>query len=212
MLPSWGSASSASSSIQRVWQSAEYPTTHGRILDLRGLLATAREQAEGSIQGSHFTVAFLPYDQLATRYPYQMVLPQARLEQILERRLLDLGGDLRRGWSLNGIEQHENSIAVRRHSRRAMWSHAMAGIAAFASCSVSPSPVQNRPNTSRWPTYGSVLAQSSCRRSRRSLGRRDRCAACGAQTPMARARICSHTARSVNSACFTTTNGQHVTT
>jgi 2-polyprenyl-6-methoxyphenol hydroxylase-like FAD-dependent oxidoreductase len=82
------------------------------ILDLRGLLATAREQAEGSIQGSHFTVAFLPYDQLATRYPYQMVLPQARLEQILERRLLDLGGDLRRGWNLNGIEQHENTITV----------------------------------------------------------------------------------------------------
>ena len=82
------------------------------ILDLRGLLADPQVKAEGGIQGSHFTVAFVPYGPLDTRYPYQMVLPQARLEEIVERRLLELGGDVRRGWSLDGIEQHENTVTL----------------------------------------------------------------------------------------------------
>ncbi|MEV5716847.1 FAD-dependent monooxygenase [Amycolatopsis mediterranei] len=82
------------------------------ILDLRGLLADAREKAEGAIPGSHYTVAYLPYGPLDTRYPYQMVLPQAELEEILERRFLDLGGDLRRGWNLTDIRQDEDSVTV----------------------------------------------------------------------------------------------------
>lgn len=82
------------------------------VLDLRGLLTVAQDQAEGRIPGSHFTVAFLPYGSLDTRYPYQLVLPQAQLEQILERRLLELGGDLRRGWNLEDLQQHEDSVTL----------------------------------------------------------------------------------------------------
>jgi 2-polyprenyl-6-methoxyphenol hydroxylase-like FAD-dependent oxidoreductase len=83
------------------------------ILDLRGLLDPAREKAEGGIQGSHFTVAFLPYGPLDTRYPYQVVLPQARLEEVLERRFLELGGELRRSWTLEDLRQDEDSVALR---------------------------------------------------------------------------------------------------
>lgn len=78
------------------------------ILDLRGLLPAARERAEGGIPGSHFTVAFLPYGSLDTNHPHQMVLPQAELEDILERRFLELGGDLRRGWNVEGLEQYQD--------------------------------------------------------------------------------------------------------
>lgn len=82
------------------------------VLDLRGLLAVAQERAEGGIPGSHFTVGFLPYGSLDTRYPYQVVLPQAQLEQILERRLLELGGELRRGWRLEGLQQYEDVVTL----------------------------------------------------------------------------------------------------
>jgi 2-polyprenyl-6-methoxyphenol hydroxylase-like FAD-dependent oxidoreductase len=81
-------------------------------LELRGLLDVARGKAEGSIQGSHFTVAYLQYGPLDTRYPYQVVLPQARLEEVLERRFLELGGDLRRSWNLEGLEQHEDRVTL----------------------------------------------------------------------------------------------------
>jgi 2-polyprenyl-6-methoxyphenol hydroxylase-like FAD-dependent oxidoreductase len=82
------------------------------ILDLRGLFGVARERAEGGIPGSHFTVAYLPYGSLDTSHPYQMVLPQAQLEEILERRFLELGGDLRRGWHLEGIQQDEDTLTL----------------------------------------------------------------------------------------------------
>ena len=82
------------------------------ILDLRGLLTVAQEQAEGGIQGSHFTVASLAYGSLDTRYPYQVVLPQARLEEILERRFLELGGELHRGWNVEGLQQHDDVVTL----------------------------------------------------------------------------------------------------
>ncbi|MFB7336099.1 FAD-dependent monooxygenase [Streptomyces adustus] len=82
------------------------------VLDLRGLLTAAQDRAEGGIPGSHFTVAFLPYASLDTRYPYQMVLPQAQLEAVLEQRFLELGGQLRRGWTVNDIQQGENTVTV----------------------------------------------------------------------------------------------------
>ncbi|MDP9001534.1 MAG: FAD-dependent monooxygenase [Myxococcota bacterium] len=82
------------------------------ILELRGPLDVARAKAEGSIQGSHFTVGYLHYGPLDTRFPYQVVLAQARLEEVLERRFVELGGDLRRSWTLAGLEQDEDSVTL----------------------------------------------------------------------------------------------------
>lgn len=82
------------------------------VLDLRGLLTEAQGRAEGGIPGSHFTVAFLPYASLDTRYRYQMVLPQVQLEALLEQRFLELGGELRRGFAVDDLRQGENTVTV----------------------------------------------------------------------------------------------------
>lgn len=65
------------------------------ILDLRGLLERARGFAEGRIEGSHFWGVPLRYDVLDTRYPFQLRVPQARLEEVLEERLIELGASVR---------------------------------------------------------------------------------------------------------------------
>lgn len=41
-----------------------------------------------------------------------MVLPQAQLEAVLEQRFLELGGELRRGWTVDDIQQDENTVTV----------------------------------------------------------------------------------------------------
>jgi hypothetical protein len=73
------------------------------LFALRRLLADADEQAIGRIEGGHFAGIPLDYAALDTRYPYQVGVLQARVEEILESRLAELGGELRRDWRLTGV-------------------------------------------------------------------------------------------------------------
>ncbi|MDN3359499.1 FAD-dependent monooxygenase [Actinomadura sp. DC4] len=82
------------------------------LLDLRGLLADAGEQAIGRIDGGHFAGISLDYSALDTRYPYQAGVLQARVEEILENRFAELGGDMRRDWRLTGFEQDDEGVTV----------------------------------------------------------------------------------------------------
>jgi 2-polyprenyl-6-methoxyphenol hydroxylase-like FAD-dependent oxidoreductase len=81
-------------------------------LSLRGLLHLAEERSMGHIGGVHFAGLPVSYDQLDTRYRFQVAVLQARVEEVLEERLLELGGDLRRGWDLSRFEQDGEGVTV----------------------------------------------------------------------------------------------------
>jgi 2-polyprenyl-6-methoxyphenol hydroxylase-like FAD-dependent oxidoreductase len=81
------------------------------VLDLRGLLPRADEHSIGRIEG-HFSGIPLRYEGLDSRYPYQAGIMQWRIEALLEERLTELGGELRRGWELTGLEQDEHGVTV----------------------------------------------------------------------------------------------------
>src|ERR1700716_440908 len=59
------------------------------VLDLRGLIEAVRPRALGDIPGGHFAglPVALDYRPCGTRFPNQVGTPQARVEEILERRL-----------------------------------------------------------------------------------------------------------------------------
>lgn len=82
------------------------------VLDLRGLLARADERSIGRIDEGHFAGIPLSYKGLDTRYPYQVGILQGRVEAVLEERLAELGGELRRGWELTGFEQDAEGVTV----------------------------------------------------------------------------------------------------
>jgi 2-polyprenyl-6-methoxyphenol hydroxylase-like FAD-dependent oxidoreductase len=82
------------------------------VLDLRGLLSRADERSIARIDEGHFSGIPLNYGALDTRYPYQVGILQGRVEAVLEERLAELGGELRRGWELTGFEQDDEGITV----------------------------------------------------------------------------------------------------
>ncbi|MFD4562153.1 FAD-dependent monooxygenase [Streptomyces sp. NPDC058469] len=82
------------------------------LLALRGLLAAADDQAIGRIDDGHFAGVPLDYTALETRYPYQVGILQARVEQVLEDRLASLGGQVHRDWRLTGFEQDDTGVSV----------------------------------------------------------------------------------------------------
>jgi 2-polyprenyl-6-methoxyphenol hydroxylase-like FAD-dependent oxidoreductase len=82
------------------------------VLDLRGLLPRAGERSIGRVDEGHFAGIPLSYDGLDTRYPYQIGILQGRIEAVLEERLAELGGELRRGWELTGFEQDAEGVTV----------------------------------------------------------------------------------------------------
>jgi 2-polyprenyl-6-methoxyphenol hydroxylase-like FAD-dependent oxidoreductase len=82
------------------------------LFDLRGLLSDADEQAIGRIDGGHFAGIPLDYTALDTRYPYQVGVLQARVEEVLADRFAGLGGDMRQDWRLTGFEQDDEGVTV----------------------------------------------------------------------------------------------------
>jgi 2-polyprenyl-6-methoxyphenol hydroxylase-like FAD-dependent oxidoreductase len=84
----------------------------GELLELRGLLPDADEQAIGRIDGGHFAGIPLDYAALDTWYPYQAGILQARIEEVLEDRLTVLSGEPRRDWRLTGFEQDDEGVTV----------------------------------------------------------------------------------------------------
>jgi 2-polyprenyl-6-methoxyphenol hydroxylase-like FAD-dependent oxidoreductase len=81
-------------------------------LGLRGLVLRAEERAMGHVDGVHFAGLPVSYDHLETRYRYQIAVLQARVEEILEQRLVELGGQVLRGWEVTGLDQDDASVTV----------------------------------------------------------------------------------------------------
>lgn len=91
-------------------------TIHGRSLEvfaLRGiadrLLSTGRPIPTGHYAVLDTRLDFSPFD---TRFPYTLFVPQAVTEAKLEEHALELGVDLRRGVSVQGVEDKGDQVHV----------------------------------------------------------------------------------------------------
>ena len=93
------------------WNTRRGPEA-GEASEFGARYTDAAEQAIGRIEGGHFAGIPLDYAALDTRYPYQVGVLQARVEEILESRLAELGGELRRDWRLTGFEEDDEGVTV----------------------------------------------------------------------------------------------------
>jgi 2-polyprenyl-6-methoxyphenol hydroxylase-like FAD-dependent oxidoreductase len=82
------------------------------ILELRGLLEPLQDRVLDRIPAGHFAGIPLDYTLLDTRHPYQLGIPQARIEEFLEDRLADLGVPVLRGRTVTGLEQDTEGVTV----------------------------------------------------------------------------------------------------
>jgi 2-polyprenyl-6-methoxyphenol hydroxylase-like FAD-dependent oxidoreductase len=71
-------------------------------------------QSQGRpIQAGHFSGIPLDFSQFDTRYPYTLALLQARVERLLEARLVELGGRVQWSSEITGFDQDDAGITVR---------------------------------------------------------------------------------------------------
>lgn len=91
-------------------------TVHGRTLEVFALRGIAdRFLSLGRpIVGFHFggLDTLLDLSALDSRFPFTLFLPQATTEELIEGRALELGVDIRRGFSVETVEQHADDVVV----------------------------------------------------------------------------------------------------
>jgi 2-polyprenyl-6-methoxyphenol hydroxylase-like FAD-dependent oxidoreductase len=100
-------------------------TLHARTLELLNLRGMSEELiARGRVVGEIALVTGsgravpLRLDQLDSPFPFVLVLPQAETEEVLERRLGELGGVLSRGERLTGVEPGPDHVVATTVGRR----------------------------------------------------------------------------------------------
>ncbi|MHA6630051.1 FAD-dependent monooxygenase [Pseudonocardia sichuanensis] len=101
-------------------------TLHARtleLLDQRGmsaeLIARGRVVREIALVTGPGKAAHLRMDELDTPFPFVLVLPQAETEEVLERRLRELGGVPSRGERLIAVEPGSDHVVATTDGRRA---------------------------------------------------------------------------------------------
>ncbi|MGX5207219.1 FAD-dependent monooxygenase [Streptomyces violaceus] len=85
------------------------------VLDLRGLLDDAQRRSIVTVHDGHFAGLSVPlrYDGWSTRYPYQVGIPQAQVEEVLEGRILaNHGIRVRYGHELVGLTQDDAGVTA----------------------------------------------------------------------------------------------------
>ena len=92
---------------------------HGRtleVLDQHGLagaaLASGLPVLRSIIMVDRQPVADIPLDNLGTRFPPYLGLRECDLEQLVEQRVRDLGGDVRRGHEVVAVEQDDSGVLI----------------------------------------------------------------------------------------------------
>jgi 2-polyprenyl-6-methoxyphenol hydroxylase-like FAD-dependent oxidoreductase len=82
------------------------------VLHSRGLLRPLLDAAVDRVPAGHFAglPVTLDYSSWDTRFPYQLGLPQARVEQHLENHLAGRGIAVRRGLELTGLAQDAEGV------------------------------------------------------------------------------------------------------
>lgn len=96
---------------------------HARTLEvLEPFDVTRRLRAEGVVV-PHFTVrdqnkvlAEIDFASLPSDYPYTLMIPQSRTEEILTQRLLELGGHVYRECEVTAVTQDDSGVEVTFHS------------------------------------------------------------------------------------------------
>ncbi|MDJ0362472.1 FAD-dependent monooxygenase [Rhodococcus sp. H29-C3] len=90
-----------------------HPRT-AEVLELRGILDAAQKQARAKIGTTHF--AHMPVDVAldgwSSRYPYQVGIPQAEVENLLEKHLENNGVTIRWATEVVDIVQDPDSISI----------------------------------------------------------------------------------------------------
>ncbi|MFE0028366.1 FAD-dependent monooxygenase [Amycolatopsis sp. NPDC059021] len=82
------------------------------LLDARGWLAPIADRAVANIPGGHFAGLRLDYSVFDTRFPYQVGIPQGRVEEALEARLAGAGIPVSRGTELLRLEQDADGVTL----------------------------------------------------------------------------------------------------
>ncbi|UQA92609.1 FAD-dependent monooxygenase [Streptomyces halobius] len=105
--------------IERLERPADFSKALGvhartvELLDLRGLCADflqdARKLPGGNFASLGVPLELTPFD---TEHPYVLFVPQVRTEELLTRRALELGVELRRGHTLTALEQDDQSVTA----------------------------------------------------------------------------------------------------
>ncbi|MEV0150673.1 MULTISPECIES: FAD-dependent monooxygenase [unclassified Nonomuraea] len=81
------------------------------VLDQRGLLDGFLERGRPR-QDVHFSGLGIDLSDMATRYPYALLILQAEVERLLEERAAQLGVRLRRDAEVTGFTQDETGVMV----------------------------------------------------------------------------------------------------
>ncbi|MEQ0562148.1 FAD-dependent monooxygenase [Amycolatopsis sp. NEAU-NG30] len=82
------------------------------ILDLRGLLTRAEQRSFATVPEGHFAAIPVSYEGWNTRHPYQLGIPQAQIEQLLEERLAEQGVKVSRGDELTTFTQDADGVTI----------------------------------------------------------------------------------------------------
>ncbi|MEU4235912.1 FAD-dependent monooxygenase [Actinoplanes sp. NPDC026619] len=82
------------------------------VLASRGLLDDILALAPARLPRGHFAGIPLDYSQLDTPFPYQIGIPQARVEERLAEWARSLGADIRYGTAVESFEQDETGVTV----------------------------------------------------------------------------------------------------
>ncbi len=85
------------------------------VLASRGLLDDLLAVAPALLPGGHFAGIPLDYSTLDTPYPYQIGIPQARVEERLADWARSLGVDIRYGEPVASFSQHKCGVTVNGH-------------------------------------------------------------------------------------------------
>src|SRR5580658_475104 len=82
------------------------------VLDYRGLLDRLRQEATfaGPTPRYSFGPLQLDFSRLPASPLHILAVPQRKLEQLLEARLGELGGTIRRGHELTAVSQDDNAV------------------------------------------------------------------------------------------------------
>ncbi|MFI6306823.1 FAD-dependent monooxygenase [Amycolatopsis thailandensis] len=83
------------------------------MLELRGLLDGAEERSFTTVQDGHFAMIPVDYHCWDTRFPFQLGIPQAQVEEYLEERLAAQGTKVVRGAEVIDFVQDKDSVSVR---------------------------------------------------------------------------------------------------
>ncbi|AQT82371.1 hypothetical protein B1R94_28695 [Mycolicibacterium litorale] len=92
---------------------------HARTLEVleelnvtEALLASGRRASSFAFRDASKVLLRLPFNNLPTAYPFMLIVPQWRTEQVLEERLHAVGGEVRYGWTFTGLRQAPGHVDI----------------------------------------------------------------------------------------------------